>query len=74
MGFSLKAPVFDCKKGGCNHCFNHFNTAFQPTNSSGSFGAHFESVFYSILVALNENLALPCEASSQTVFFHMRIE
>ena len=33
-------------------------------------GAHFESAFFhSILVALNENLALPSEASSQTVFF-----
>ena len=29
--------------------------------------------FYSILLALNENLALPCEASSQTVCFHLSI-
>ena len=38
--------------------------------ASVTVGAYFESAFFhSILVALNENLALPCEASSQTFFF-----
>ena len=54
--------------GGRNHCFK---PAFHPDNSLGSCGAHFQSVFLLLFggFAWKFGLAMPCEASSQTVFF-----